>query len=64
MDLRVNGEVVVPVHGVQVFMADWGQSPRKMVLPHEQYLTIAGSGIMPKSDDDLWNALQLISPEH
>ena len=64
MDLRVNGEIVVPMHGVQVFMADWGQSPRKMVLNHEQYVAIAGSNIMPKSDDDLWNALHLIPPEH
>ncbi len=64
MDLKVNGEIVVPMDGVQVFWSDWGKSPRKQVMTKEQYIAIAGLDIMPKSDDELWNALHLEAPKN
>ena len=64
MDLKVNGELIVPMEGVQVFSADLPQLPQKQVMTKEQYLVLAGSDGLPKSDDELWNALHLEASKH
>ena len=64
MDLKVNGELIVPMEGVQVFSADLPQLPQKQVMTKEQYLVLAGSDVLPKSDDELWNALHLEASKH
>ncbi len=56
--LKVMGRLIVPTNRVQVFSSECGQTPRKLLMTREQYVAIAGRGILPKSDDELWNAVR------
>ena len=58
-DLIINGKVVVPETGVQIFAAIDGQTVRKRLMSHKEYVAVAGASQLPKSDHLLWLSLSL-----